>query len=88
MVKVVVTRACPPVSGIVPNEAEPSRNSTLPVGVPGAPLPLTVTVKVTDWPTVAGFWLGERDNEVLGGVGFEMVSSKVAELGVVLASPL
>ncbi len=40
----------------VPKDVVPSRKVTVPVGVPPAD-GCTVTVKVTDWPNVAGFRL-------------------------------
>lgn len=40
-------------SATVERTVAPSRKSTVPVGVPDAPL-LTVAVKVTAWPAVAG----------------------------------
>ena len=44
--------ATPPLSVPVPSVVAPSRNVTMPVGVP--PVPVTVAVKVTDWLTVEG----------------------------------
>jgi hypothetical protein len=46
----VVKLATPPLSGITPSTVAPSLNVTCPVGE----APLTVAVKVTDWPTVLG----------------------------------
>ena len=40
-------------AALVASAVVPSLNTTWPVGVP--PLPLTVAVKVTDWPNTAGF---------------------------------
>ena len=38
-----------------PSDVDPSKNSTVPVGVPEPPpLTLTVAVKVTDWPNTDG----------------------------------
>ena len=42
----------PAASEAVPSTAVPSRNVTMPLGVP--PLPLTVAVKVTDCPALLG----------------------------------
>lgn len=76
MAKVVVMRACPPASGTVPNGVPLSENCTLPVGLPAGPLPataaaVTVAVKVTGWPTVAGFWLAAmvKEGGRRGGIG-------------------
>jgi hypothetical protein len=44
--------ATPPLSVPVPSVTAPSRNVTEPVGVP--PAPVTVAVKVTDWPPMRG----------------------------------
>lgn len=49
----VVKLATPAVSGLVPSTAPLSLNVTVPVGVP--PVPVTVAVKVTGWPTLLGF---------------------------------
>lgn len=52
----VVSVATPPVIGPVPMELPPSRNVTVPVGVPVAgKVAATVAVKVTDWPNAEGF---------------------------------
>ena len=48
----VVNVATPPLRVPVPSVPPPSRNVTVPVGVP--PPLLTVAVKVTDWPEVLG----------------------------------
>jgi hypothetical protein len=50
----VVRVAFPALSVPLPREFVPSRNETVPEGVPGEPL-LTVAVSVTDWPVVDGF---------------------------------
>jgi hypothetical protein len=43
-------------SGLVPSVVAPSKNVTVPVGVPVAGgLTVTVAVKVTDWPNTDGF---------------------------------
>src|SRR2546425_13215206 len=46
--------ATPAVRAPVPSVVVPSLKVTVPVGVP---LPVTVAVKVTDWPSVDGFAL-------------------------------
>ena len=52
----VVKVALPPERLAVPNVAAPSRNVTVPVGVPVAgATALTVAVKVTAWPKRDGF---------------------------------
>ena len=43
----------PALSGPDPSEVHPSKNTTLPVGVP--PVPVTVAVNVTVWPKADGF---------------------------------
>lgn len=50
----VVRVALPALSAPLPMEVAPSRNETVPEGVPGELL-LTVAVSVTDWPVVEGF---------------------------------
>ena len=51
----VTNVAVPELSVPVPSEVVPSKNSTLPVGVPAPePVTLTVAVKVTDWPQTEG----------------------------------
>lgn len=50
----VVNVALPALRVPLPIELAPSRNETVPDGVPGELL-LTVAVKVTDWPVVDGF---------------------------------
>lgn len=47
----VLSDALPPLTGDVPSETSPSKNSTLPVAVAG----VTVAVTATDWPTTDGF---------------------------------
>jgi hypothetical protein len=44
--------AAPPLSVPVPSVVAPSRNVTVPVGIP--PVPVTVAVNVTGWPIVEG----------------------------------
>ena len=52
----VVKVALPPERLAVPNVAAPSRNVTVPVGVPApGATALTVAVKVTAWPDADGF---------------------------------
>jgi hypothetical protein len=52
----VVKVALPPERLAVPNVAAPSRNVTVPVGVPTpGETALTVAVKVTAWPDADGF---------------------------------
>jgi hypothetical protein len=52
----VVKVALPPDRLAVPNVAAPSRNVTVPVGVPApGATALTVAVKVTAWPEADGF---------------------------------
>ena len=48
--------ALPPASGLVPKADAPSRNVTLPVGVPG----VTVAVRVTLCPCCTGFALDTK----------------------------
>jgi len=51
----VVKVATPAVRVPVPSEVVPSKNSTVPVGVPApGALGVTVAVKVTDWPKTDG----------------------------------
>jgi hypothetical protein len=52
----VINVALPELKVAVPSVEAPSRNVTLPVGIPvlGATA-LTVAVKVTDWPNTDGF---------------------------------
>lgn len=49
--------ATPPVSGVGPSRVLPSEKVTVPVGVAVVPpdVDVMVAVKVTDWPTGAGF---------------------------------
>src|SRR5437660_3254296 len=66
LLSVVVERlAWPPLSGAVPSCVAPSKNATVPVGVP-APGATTATaaVSVTAWPGVAGDGLAVRDDVV------------------------
>jgi hypothetical protein len=52
----VANVALPEVKVAVPSVAAPSRNVTVPVGVPApGETALTVAVKVTDWPNTDGF---------------------------------
>ena len=54
--------ALPPLSVAVPRVEAPSRNVTVPVGVPEPGVPaVTVAVKVTDWPNTDGFAEDELD---------------------------
>ena len=79
---VVVRAALPPlkVTG-APRLAAPSMNCTVPVGV----LPVTVAVKVTDWPTVEG--LSEETTVVLDATGAARgVTLTVAEAALVPAA--
>ena len=56
----VANVATPTLSVPVPSVVAPSRNVTVPPGVP--PVPVTVAVNVTDWPTAEG--LTEEVNAV------------------------
>ena len=51
----------PPLKGICAKTVDPSSKVTMPVGVGGPPV--TVAVKVTDWPGVEG--LGDEVSTVL-----------------------
>ena len=67
---VVVRVAAPPLSAELPRLVAPSKNSTVPVGeLP----PLSVAVKVTDSPTVAGFSDEVSARSGLSGSGSEFV---------------
>jgi hypothetical protein len=51
----VVREPCPALRVAEPITAAPSRKFTVPVGVPAGATPVTVAVKVTGVPEVAGF---------------------------------
>jgi hypothetical protein len=62
--------ACPaPLSDAVPRTVAPSRNVTVPVGVPDA-ADVTVVVNVTDWPKVEG--LRDETTVVVDGAGLTL----------------
>lgn len=69
---------------VVASEVVPSRNVTVPVGVP--PELLTVAVNVTDWPPADG--LAEETSAVAVGIAFtvSVIAEEVTELK--FASPL
>ena len=62
----------------LPIEVAPSRNETVPEGVP-AELLLTVAVKVTDWPVVEGF-AEEATTVVVVAVGWLTACDTAAEV--------
>src|SRR5574338_1098010 len=81
---------CVPVASVDVNEAtplasvpepillRPSRNVTVPVGVP--PDPVTVAVNVTVWPTTDGLMLDDTTVELATGVGAGSTSSVAAKV--------
>jgi hypothetical protein len=68
-------------SGTVASAVAPSLNVTVPVGVP--PLPDTVAVKVTESPTLLGFF----DEVIVVVVAVRTLWFVVAELGEKLPFP-
>jgi hypothetical protein len=82
---VVEIRAVTPVSG-TEVEFPPITKVTLPVGVapPGA-LPVTIAVKVTDWPAWLGF---DEDCSEIAELALSTIWLRFVELVVKLLSPL
>jgi len=70
-------------SAPVPSDVVPSMNVTVPVGVP-AGVGVTVAVKVTDWPTFAGF----AEDTTAVDVPFTVCVNAADVLGRVLGPPL
>ena len=82
----VVKVALPPDRLAVPNVAAPSRNVTVPVGVPApGATALTVAVKVTAWPEADGFTDEVTVVELLALLTVWVIAAEVLELK--LASP-
>ena len=82
----VVKVALPPERLAVPNVAAPSRNVTVPVGVPTpGETALTVAVKVTDCPNTDGFTDEVTVVELLALFTVCVMAAEVLELK--LASP-
>ena len=78
----VVSDAWPLLRATVPSEAEPSKNSTVPVAVDGE----TVAVKVTGRPVLDGLSLDA--NVVVVGSVFTICNSTGDVLPVWVSSPL
>src|SRR2546421_112272 len=77
--------AAPPLSVLDPRLVEPSRNVTVPVGVPPPGLAAeTVTVNVTDWPNTDGL-TEERRPAVVGARA--TVTDALAARAVFVLSP-
>ena len=75
--EVVVKEADPEVRAAEPTTVAPSRNWTVPVAEVG----LTVALKVTDWPGLAGFGLAVRATVL----AVFTVSEAAVDVAVVLA---
>ena len=78
--------ACPLARFAVPRLVRPSRNVTVPVGVPEpGGVALTMAVAVTDWPKTLGF--GERFTVTVGTSKFTICENGEELFALKLLSP-